>query len=311
MNYGEHRVLVIGAAGLDLKVQPRTAVVELARSNPGVIRWGWGGVARNIAENMALLDTEVHLITAVGDDWWGRTLLNQLKDLGINTEACVVTAEHPTASYVALYHMDKQLWVAFDDMMAIQEITAGHIHRFRRLIRDADMVCIDANLSDRALDTLFRLTDQYDVPVCADPTTALLAHRLKPHLPQLMAITPDRDEAEALLEDALDSEEKISVGARRLVQAGVELAVITLGAEGLYYATSEESGRLPAFPVDVVDPTGAGDALTAAVAYGLLEGVNPEEAVRLGMAAAAQTISCRDTVCPDISPESLYERLVL
>jgi pseudouridine kinase len=311
MDYGEHRVLVVGAAGLDLKVQPRTGTVELARSNPGAIRWGWGGVARNIAENLALLGAEVDLITAVGDDWWGHTLLKQLKDLGVNTEACVVSGEHSTASYVALYHMDKQLWVAFDDMRAIAEISPGHLQRFRRLVRDADMVCVDANLSARAFETLFRLTAEYDIPVCADPTAALLAHRLVPHLPQLTAITPDRGEAEALLEDAFESEEEISVAARRLVQAGVGLAVITLGAEGLYYATSEESGRLPAFPVDVVDPTGAGDALTAAVAYGLLEDVNPEEAVRLGMAAAAQTISCRDTVCPDISPESLYERLVI
>ena len=68
---------------------------------------------------------------------------------------------------------------------------------------------------------------------------------------------------------------------------------------------------MPALPVEVVDPTGAGDALTAAVAYGLLEGVSPEEAVRLGMAAAACTLECQDTVCPDLSPEALYERLVL
>jgi len=70
MSDHEHRVLVVGAAGLDLKVRPRTAEVALGRSNPGEIRWGWGGVARNMAENLARLGTEVQLITAVGDDWW-------------------------------------------------------------------------------------------------------------------------------------------------------------------------------------------------------------------------------------------------
>ncbi len=68
--------------------------------------------------------------------------------------------------------------------------------------------------------------------------------------------------------------------------------------------------RVPAFKVDVVDPTGAGDTLTAAVAYGLLEGV-AGEAVRLGMAAATQTITCRDTVCTDLNAEVLYDRLVM
>lgn len=310
MSYGEHNVLVIGAAGLDLKVHPQSEDIELSRSNPGAIRWGWGGVARNIAENMVRLGANVNLITAIGDDWWGQTLLDQLRELGINTEASVVSSDYPTASYVALYHADRQLWMAFDDMAVIQDITPGHLNRLRSMVKEADIVCIDANLSSRALQTLFRLTKQYDVPVCADPTAALLAHRLHPHLSEITAITPDQDEAEALLGETLQDEDAISKGARGLVQAGVALAVITLGAEGLYYATNEESGRIPAFPVDVVDLTGVGDALTAAVAYGLMEDVSPEEAVRLGMAAAAQTIACRETVCPYINLELLYERLV-
>jgi len=311
MSYAEHRALVVGAAGLDLKVQPRTAVIEPARSNPGLIRCGWGGVARNIAENLARLSVEVHLVTAVGDDWWGRMLLSQLRDLGISTDACIVSNEHPTGSYVALSHFDKQPWVAFDDMAATREITPGHLHRLRGLVRDSDIVCIDANLSARTLLTLFRLASEYDIPVCADPTAALLAHRLYPYLPQIVAITPDLAEAEALVGQKLQEDEDIGAAARRLVQSGVDLAIITLGAAGLYYATSAESGRIPPFPVDVVDTTGAGDALTAAVAYGLLEGMSPEETVRLGTAAAAQTIACHETVCPDLSPELLYERLVM
>ena len=311
MTYGEHHVLVIGAAGLDLKVRPRAVTAQPARSNPSQIRWGSGGVARNIAENLARLGVDVHFITAVGDDWWGRTLLTQLHELGINTEDVVMSVERPTASYVALYDRETRLQIAYDDMSIMQEITPGHLNRLRGLIRTTDMVCIDANLSPGALKTLFRLTAQYDVPVCADPTAALLAHRLKPYLPAITAITPDCDEAEVLLECPVDDEAAIVAAARGLVQSGVDLAVITLGAEGLYYATSEESGRIPAFKVDLVDPTGAGDALTAAVAYGLLEGVSPEEAVRLGMAAATQTVTCRDTVCTNLSPELLYDRLVM
>ncbi|MGC9357068.1 MAG: carbohydrate kinase family protein, partial [Anaerolineae bacterium] len=91
----------------------------------------------------------------------------------------------------------------------------------------------------------------------------------------------------------------------------VELAIITLGAEGLVYATTEESGRLPAFEAEVVDRVGAGDALTAAVAYGLMEGFDHLEAVRLGLAAAAQTIICKETVCPYLSLEILYDRLIV
>lgn len=311
MSDHEHRVLVIGAAGLDLKVRPRTAEVTVGRSNPGEIRWGWGGVARNIAENLARLGAEVQLITAVGDDWWGRTLLGRLGELGIGTEGCLIVESQPTSSYVAVHNQARELQVAFDAMGIIEAITPGHLNRLRRLVREADIVCIDANPSPGALKTLFRLTRQYDVPVCVDPTAALLAGKLRAYLPAITAITPGRDEAEALLGTALGDDSAIRAAARSLVQEGVGLAAIMLGAEGLCYATSEESGRIAAFPAEVVDPSGAGDALTAAVAYGLLEGLSPEEAVRLGMAAAAQTVMCRENVCVNLSPESLYERLVM
>lgn len=313
MSYGqgEHQVLVIGAACLDMKVRPRTPVIEPARSNPGSISWGWGGVARNIAENLARLGANVQMITAVGNDLWGTQLLLQLNALGIDTEACIVSEELPTASYVALYQHDMSLSVAFDDMAVMQDISPGYINRLRGLIKDADMVCIDANLSASALSTLFRITHQYDVPVCADPTAALLTHRIHPYLHELALITPGKDEAEALLNVSLNDEDAISLGAQDLVSMGVDLAIITLGADGLYYATAEERGRIPAFPVDVVDPSGAGDALTAAVAYGLLEGVQPEQAVRLGMAAATKTLMCHETVCSDLDLESLYDRLMM
>ena len=308
---GEHQFLVIGTAGLDMHVWPRTATVEPGRSNPGNIRWGWGGVARNIAENLARLGGQVQFITAVGEDDAGHNLLTQIQALGVDTSYTLVVPGQSTGSYVAVYHLDGQIRLAFDDMQVVREITPGHLNRHRSLFREADMICIDANLSARTLKTVFRLARQYDVPVCADPTTALLAHRLHSYFPELTVITPDLVEAKTLLGDNLPDDEAIIYGARRLVQLGVDLAVITLGADGLVYATPEESGRLPAFKIDVVDRIGAGDALTAAVAYALAEEVSPEEAVRLGMAAAAQTLMCYETVCPDLNLEILYDRLVV
>jgi pseudouridine kinase len=99
--------------------------------------------------------------------------------------------------------------------------------------------------------------------------------------------------------------------ARRLMRKGVSLAVVTLAERGLCYATAEESGHLPAITVPIVDPTGVGDALTAAVVFGILEGLPASEAVRLGLSAAALTLQCRETVCPHLSLEDLYAQLVV
>lgn len=311
MKYADYQVLVIGASVLDMKIVPRTAAIELGYSNPGHIRLEWGGVGRNIAENLARLGIEVRFVTAVGDDHWGHELLRYLQGLDIDTTDSIISSEDSTAGFAGLQHLDNSPWLAFDDMAVMKKITPGHLYRLRGLIRQADMVCVDANLSARTFKTLFRLTRQYDVPVCVDPTAALLAHRLHPYLPEITVITPDRDEAEALVGFELKNDENVTQAVRRLVQLGVRLAIINLGASGLFYATPEENGRIPALNIDEVNTMGAGDALTAAVAYGLLEDVSPEEVVRLGMAAASLTLLCEETICPTLSVESLYEQLAM
>jgi pseudouridine kinase len=99
--------------------------------------------------------------------------------------------------------------------------------------------------------------------------------------------------------------------ARYLVSIGAGLVVVTLGEKGLVYATSDESGRFPAIRAEVVDRTGTGDALTAGVIFGLLNDLEPIEAVRLGLSAATLTLKCTETVCPDLSLEKLYDQLVV
>jgi pseudouridine kinase len=60
-----------------------------------------------------------------------------------------------------------------------------------------------------------------------------------------------------------------------------------------------------------VDSTGAGDALSAATIFGLLEHMPVHEAIRLGVSAAALTLQTRETVCQELSLEKLYDQLVI
>jgi pseudouridine kinase len=91
----------------------------------------------------------------------------------------------------------------------------------------------------------------------------------------------------------------------------VEIVVLTQAEFGLYYATTDESGYIPAISTEIADPTGAGDALTAAVIFGLLNDIPLDESMRLGVAAASLTLRFSGAVRPDLSLEKLYDHLVI
>jgi pseudouridine kinase len=84
-----------------------------------------------------------------------------------------------------------------------------------------------------------------------------------------------------------------------------------MAEQGLCYATSETSGYIPAIKTSIVDPTGAGDALSATVIFALLNDIPIDDAVRLGVSAASLTLRYRGAVVPDLSLEKLYDQLVI
>ena len=89
------------------------------------------------------------------------------------------------------------------------------------------------------------------------------------------------------------------------------IALIALAEFGVVYASSEISGHVPAIQTPIIDPTGAGDALTAAVLYGLVNEMELDDAVRLGVSAASLTLRHSGTVFTGLTLEKLYETLVI
>jgi pseudouridine kinase len=75
--------------------------------------------------------------------------------------------------------------------------------------------------------------------------------------------------------------------------------------------TTDETGTLPANYSEMVDSTGTGDALTAAIIFGLINELPTIEALRLGVSAAALTLQTAETVVPDLNLDMLYEHLIV
>lgn len=307
---GNPHVVVIGASSIDIKGRPFDKAIP-ATSNAGNIRMSIGGVARNVAENLGRLGVTTTLLTAVGDDTFGQQILTQTAAGGVDTSNAIFCSTCRSGAYVAILDEFGDMAISIDDMRVCSEITPAYVRKHRKLISQADMVVLDTNLSAKTLDAVLNIAQKAKAPVCVDPVSIKLAERLLPRLCDYTIITPNGQEAEILLGGALPvrTVAEAAVAAQRLRSCGVQVVVITLGPEGLFYAAEKGSGRISAMRVDVVDATGAGDALTAGVVYGLCNGMDLDEAMRVGVSAATLTLRSSETVSPEMSLEKVYERL--
>ncbi len=305
-------MLVIGSAGIDIRGRPE-GELQHTTLTPGYVRFSLGGVARNIAENLARLEMPTVLLTAVGDDASGEIVLSRCSAAGIDVTHVPRMPGVQTGSTIAFMTPANDLDVGVADYSVIEHVTRDLLIGHRLLFASASMIAIDATLSAQTLATVFQLADEYDVPVSADPTSPLLAGKLCDFLPRLSMIAPNSAETSALCGLAMPAQDVESAigAARHLVSLGVEIAIITLAEQGLAYADSSGSGHIPAIRTHVVDATGAGDALTAGVIFGLLNGVPLDEAMRLGVSAATLTLRSREAVVPELSQELLYDELVI
>lgn len=299
-------VLVIGAANLDIK--GRMFAQPLAgSSNSAAIKSSVGGVARNIAENLVRLGVPVTLLTAVGDDYAGEDILNNADDVGIDVSRALIIENATTGTYMAAMNPGGDLFFGLDDLRVLDHVTRDYLRLNRDAFRECEMIALDMNLSDDAMLAAIQMAREYNKPICVDPTSAERAYRLRPHLPLLDLITPNLAEAEAILDcPPIQTQAEALTAARALAALGVSAAVITQAERGACYATADESGQFPAVNVEVIDSTGAGDALTATVIFGTLQGFGVSESLQLGLRAAAITLHSPETVVPDLSLDRLY-----
>ncbi|MEZ5175501.1 MAG: PfkB family carbohydrate kinase [Acidimicrobiia bacterium] len=298
--------VVIGGANLDLKARSK-ARASGQTSNPGHGSMAPGGVARNIAENLARLGDRVHLISIVGRDPMGDNLLDHTAAAGVRIEH-VVRTDRPTGTYTAALDVDGELIVAIADMEATSELGPEQLHNARDLIATAGVLVLDGNLRRDTLDYALDLAP--GVRTVFEPVSVPKAVGLKEAIDaRVYAVTPNRDELAALTDSPTRTDRQVRAAARALHARGIELVWIRLGERGSLLSTTDHAIEIPAIPTVVQDVTGAGDSMLGAFCHVLLKGGSPEEAARFGHAAAALTIASSHTVRPDLTPRLVQAAL--
>ena len=294
-------VVCIGAAHVDRIARCHG---EFARgaSNPVTIDEAPGGVAHNVAANLALLGRRVALVSALGRDAEGDTLVEGLANRGIEVGAVVRCAEHPTASYTAILDRGGELVAGLSEGAIYDALDPTLVADLGNRFADWPTWVVDANLP---AESLAALAAARRVFACA--VSPAKAGRLRPCLGRLEALFANRSEAAVLSGRMVESEDALAA-CHALREGGPGAAYVTLGSRGVAAAAAEASAVWPALPSAVRDVNGAGDAFAAGAIDGLLRGAALTDTVARGLAMASLAVECNGPVPPALDLEVLAAR---
>ena len=302
---GNGPIVVIGAANLDIHFVATSGDMRTATSNPSRVTLSAGGVGRNIAESLARWGASPIFVSAVGDDPLSRSLVEATASAGVDTSRIAVVQGATCGLYAALLHAGGELATAASAMDVTDAIDRDTVRTVAGTIASAAMLVLDANIPERTMQAAVEIANSNGVPVVAEPVSVEKARRLARLRGTVLAVTPNSDECDAFLAPNTSGALDASLVA--------EHVVVTMGAAGVRIEGPTGRRVLPATVVEPVDVTGAGDALVAGLAYGVVSGATFEQAVRFGMEVARRTVGsvgCVDTSIDARSAVALLESIV-
>ena len=299
-------VVCIGAANLDRKLRS-LASLSLGTSNPASQSESYGGVARNIAENLARLGTPVSLLTAIGGDSSGAALLTHAETLGIDTRGALRLDDASSGTYTAVLDSNGEMAVALADMALYDQLDPAFIAARQAQLATAALVVADLNLPLASVDALVEHARRVDVALVLVAVSEPKMARLPQDLSGVRLLILNAGELAARVGRRLDDDAAIEGALRELRAQGVRDLVVTRGAGGVLLTQGDAVERLAAASADVVDVTGAGDAFAAAVCWSLAQPDDGDDlllACRRGLHLSRLTLGTADTVRADLGPDT-------
>jgi ribokinase len=285
-------IVVVGSVNLDL-VAGADRIPQVGETLIGTsFSTFFGGKGANQAVAVARLGYPVSLVGNVGDDAFGPQLRQALEDAGVDGDYLGTV---PGSSGVALITTGRQgennivVVPGANGMLSPQQL-----EKAIPLIEQAGFLLTQLEIPLETVEYLAALAARFGIPLMLDPAPAreLPASLLR----KLTWITPNEPETQALLQSTVntDDDSEIFAAADQLLASGAQNALLKLGARGCVIAQAGQAKKhLPAFPVNAVDTTAAGDAFNAAFAVGLVGGQAAEPSAVFASAAAAISVTRR------------------
>ena len=275
-----------------------TAPFVPADSVPGQVTLGCGGVARNIAHNLRLLDHEVMFVSAFGGETFGEMCWHECQAIGLDLSMSERCKRERNGLYLCVNDLTGDMIAAVADTDIIARITPGFLETRIETINKSTIVIADTNISVEALQYLI---DHCTAPLLVDTVSTAKASRIVKALEQSQTHSLYGLKLNLLEAQAVTGCDSAKAAADRLTAMGVKQVYITLGSDGVYCSNGTLSKHYDAIPTRVINTTGAGDAFIAGTAHALMQGIHFPDCAQMGLRAAHATLLSPQTVNPDIA----------
>jgi ribokinase len=278
-----HKILVVGSLNMDLVVQaqrhPRVGETILGDS----FQTFPGGKGANQAVAAARLGGQVGMVGRVGQDPFAQVLRAELERSGVEARYVEVDEKAPTG--VALITVDRE---GQNTIVVVPgangQLSQEHIYKAEAAFQDAAVLLVQLEIPLETVFLAVEMAARHGVKVLLNPAPAAqLADDL---LARTDILIPNQHELAIL-----SGETGLEPGVARLRARGARSVLVTLGADGIYYADQERSFYQPALAVQAVDTTAAGDAFVGGFGLALAEGSSLSEAIEWGRTAGALAVT--------------------
>lgn len=292
-------ILVFGASVVDIFGICNNGVkYRIKDSNPGKVRMAFGGVSRNIAENMARIGLNTKFISILGDDEKGRAMLDHSELIGYDMRDSLILKNGRTPSYLAILDQMGEMVSAVADLESISAMNTDFIDSKSHLIENAQYTFLDAD-DPKNLEYLLKKFNG-KTKFILDPVSSEKASKIKHLIGYFHTIKPNKNEAEILAGFCINTDEDLKKAGKYFLNLGVKNVFISLDANGVYYTDGVSSGKVKACDVTVKNVTGAGDSFVAGLGFGYMNNMKIEDIVKFSMVMSIITISYEGTIHPDM-----------
>ncbi len=283
------KILVIGSLNMDSVIETEH-MPQLGETISGKsISLIPGGKGANQAYAAGKLGGSVAMIGAVGADSFGDTLKQNLASVNVDISGLSSLKDVPTGqAFIAVEETGENSIIIISGANA--RMTRGLIDQHRQLLEECDIVVMQLEIPIETVEYVKQLAVSMGKTVILDPAPAV--SDLPDHFWQgIDYIKPNETELSILTGSKPETYEDLVEAARRMQRKGVKNVVVTLGEKGCMLVQQDNVRLFPAFKVNAVDTTAAGDSFTAAFALALSRGQSCEDAILLGQKVSSISVT--------------------